>query len=232
MSRTLNQIPLNAARIAALAIATILPAATASAQSALGTPFIGRNNLSYQMAEQSRTGGSDLTRVYGLSYGRRLTGDNRPVQVSMVSRIGMRPFGEQDSGVLEFATSVGVSHDVAALPGLSVAASTGAEVMLWNNDEAGTGRIRVAIPVTGGVSYDLHVGQATLSPFATASIARNEVRTSQDDVETFRDREWDTRFSQGVSLRMNRVVLTSTRIVGEKGMPNRSRWAFSAGISY
>lgn len=231
MSRTLNHIALNAARAAALVVATILPASAASAQSALGTPFIGRNHLSYQMAEQSRTGGAELTRVYGLAYGRRLTSDSRPVQVSLVSRLGMRPLDEDRAGVMEFASSVGVSHDIAALPGLSVAASAGAEFMLWGTD-TDSGRIRVAIPVTGGMSYDIKIGEAMLSPFATASIARNDDRTYVNDVQVYRDREWDTRFSQGVSLRVNRVVLTSTRIVGEKGLPNHSRWTFAAGISY
>jgi hypothetical protein len=235
MSRNQNSI-IQVRRISrstfSLVIIAGLTATTLPAQTAIGTPFVGRNNLSYQMAELSRSGGTDLTRVYGLSYGRRFGQAGNPTQYAMVLSGSARPFDDVDGGVADFAGRVAISHDVAAIPGFSVAASAGAEVMAWGDDIAKTGRMLVTVPMTAGISYDLRVAGATLSPFATASIARHELRTYLDDVRQSREAGWDARYSSGVSLRVNHIVLTSTRIVGETGMPNKSRWSFSAGISY
>jgi hypothetical protein len=236
MSRTQTTIARMAVQVTrhampVLAIA-ILTASRIEAQAALGTPFVGPNNLSYQMAELSRTGGADLTRVYGLSYGRRFGSANNPTQYSMLLSGSARPFDDVDAGVADFSARIAASHAIAAFPGLSVAAAAGAEMMAWGDDAASTGRMMVTIPVTAGVSYDVRIAGAILSPFATASIARQELRTYLDDVRQSRDAERDARYSSGVSLRVNHVVLTSTRIIGETGMPNRSRWSFSAGISY
>jgi hypothetical protein len=236
MSRTQTTIarianPISRHAIPVFAIA-ILTATRIEAQAALGTPFIGPNVLSYQMAELSRSGGADLTRVYGLSYGRRFGGADNPTQYSMVLSGSARPFDDVEAGVADFAGRIAASHEVAAVPGLQVAASAGAEVMAWGDDVANTGRMLLTIPVTAGVSYDVSIAGATLSPFATASIARHDLRTYLDDVKQSSDAGWDARYSSGVSLRISHVVLTSTRIIGETAMPNKSRWSFSAGISY
>lgn len=229
IARMADQITRQAMPVVAIAI---LSASRIEAQAALGTPFVGPNNLSYQMAELSRSGGADLTRVYGLSYGRRFGAANNPTQYSMLLSGSARPFDDDAAGVADFAARIAASHAIGAVPGLSVAASAGGELMAWGDDAAQTGRMMLTIPVTAGVSYDVRIAGATLSPFATASIARQELRTYLDDVRQSRDAEWDARYSSGVSLRVSNVVLTSTRIVGETGMPNRSRWSFSAGISY
>jgi len=209
-----------------------LSARSLPAQTALGTPFIGANNLSYHLAELTRSGGAEITRVHGISYGHRFGAADRATHTTMVFRGSARPFDDVNAGVLDVAGAVGLSHASRAVTGLSVAASAGVGVMAWGDDIAKTGRMQITIPVTAGAGYDLRFRGVTLSPFAKATIARYDLRTYLDDERQSLDSGWDASYTSGVSVRLKEVVFTSTRIVGEHGMPERSRWAFSAGISY
>jgi hypothetical protein len=212
-------------------VAGLLPSAL-TAQAALGVPFIGATNLSYYSAELSRSGGSETTTLYGASFAHRFSEAANPMRGTMQLRFSAHPFDKVKAGVLDVAAMAGVERNVPTVPGLSVAASTGVDAMAWGNDIANTGRLHLTIPANAGVSYDLHVKSATVSPFAMGTIARYDLRSYVNDVRQTSDRGWDASYTTGASLRLKGVVLTTSRIVGEYGMPNKSRWAFSAGISF
>ncbi|MGE3616708.1 MAG: hypothetical protein AB7L66_12625 [Gemmatimonadales bacterium] len=212
-----------------LAALAVVPAA---AQTALGTPFIRSNHLSFYSAQNSRTGGPETTHTFGVVYGHQFGRLGKPTRVAMVLRGSARPFDDAAAGVLDAAASLALSHDVAAVPGLSVGASAGVAVTAWGDDLANTGRANFRYPATVGASYDIRMKRVTLSPFVTGSVARYDFRTYLNDVRQTQSTGWDGYYAIGASARLQEVVITSTRIVSEYGMPIRSRWAFSAGISF
>ncbi|MFN8581375.1 MAG: hypothetical protein U0163_10415 [Gemmatimonadaceae bacterium] len=234
MSRHTFFAPYVARSLTALALLTVLAPSTnsASAQAALGTPFIAKNNLSFQSSQLTRSGGDETTTMFGVVYGHRFGAADAPSNVTMVLRGSARPLDQMDSGVLDLSANVGITRTVASMPKLSLAASTGVGLMAWSDDAAKTGRVNVTVPVNAGVSYDLRVRSATITPFAMGSVARYRLRTALNDVVQTTDNGWDAYYTTGASLRLREVVLTSSRIAGEYGMPARSRWAFSAGISF
>lgn len=222
----------SSARTAIALVALAIAAVPASAQDALGTPFIGRNLFSFHTAQNTRSGGPATTQTFGAIYGHRFGALDAVSNVHLVVRASARPLEGVDSGVLDFAATVGASQDVAGIPNLSFAASTGVGLMAWSDDAARTGRVNMQIPVNTGLSYALKIGSATFSPFAMGTLARYDLRTSLDDVQLTKERGWDTYYTSGASLKLREVVLTSSVTSGEHGMPNKSRWAFSAGISF
>lgn len=234
MSRNIQpSIALRSGARAAIALLTLtVAAAPASAQAALGTPFIGRNLFSFHTAQNSRSGGAATTQTFGAIYGHRFGALDATSNVHLVVRFSARPLEGKDTGVLDMAATVGGAQEVPGIPNLSVAASVGAGLMAWADDAAKTGRAQLQIPVNSGVSYAIKLGSATLSPFAMGTLARYDLRTSLDDVQQTRERGWDTYYTSGASLKLREVVLTSSVTSGEHGMPNRSRWAFSAGVSF
>ncbi|HEX9563257.1 MAG TPA: hypothetical protein VF981_04770 [Gemmatimonadaceae bacterium] len=217
--------------VAASLVAGVVPTA-ATAQDALGVPFIGSNNLSFYTAQLTRDGGAETTTLLGMIYAHRFGAANNPTRMSLQLRGSARPFEDVSAGILDVATRVSVSHDVRAVRGLSVAGSLGAGVTAWGDDRANTGRLHVSLPASGGVSYDIRLGGVTISPFASASIARYDLRTYLDEERQSMDRGWDASYTTGTSLRVRDIVVTTSRIAGEQGMPDRSRWAFTAGISF
>ncbi len=242
MSRHSVAAPLHTARRSSASLAAVIGASLVSlatfvplashAQDALGTPFIGRHLLSFQTAQNTRTGGPATTNTFGLLYGHRFGPRDGQSHVNLVVRTGARPLEGTDSGVLDLAATLGVSQQLPALPGLSVAASTGIGLMAWSDDAAGTGRANFSVPANAGVSYALHLGGATLSPFAMGTVARYDVRNAVNDERVSREVGWDSYYATGATLRLREVAFATSRIVGERGMPQRSRWTFSAGISF
>ncbi len=224
-----RSIPPSAALIASL---SLLAASPMLAQDALGTPFIGRNLYSFHAAQNSRSGGGAHTTTFGAVYGHRFGAADAPSRVSLVVRFSARPLDGVDSGVLDMAATVGMSRTIDALPNLSVAASTGAGLMAWSDDAAKTGRAQFSIPANAGLSYAIKVGGATLAPFAMGTLSRYDLRRAVNDVQVSRDTGWDTYVSTGASLRLREVVFNTARVDGEHGMPTRSRWTFSAGVSF
>ncbi len=210
----------------------LLLAGSAQAQSALGTPFIGRNTVSYHSGELTRNGGPEMIRVPGIVYGRRFGDLARADGLVMVIRASGRPLSGETSGILDLSASIGTERAVPQVPGLMAAVSLGAGMMAWGDDSARTGRLDLSFPVSTGLSYAVRVKGATVSPFATAAVARYDRRTAVDDIRQSTARGWDGRYTAGVAVRLKELVLTSTRIYSEIGMPQRSRWAFSVGVSY
>jgi hypothetical protein len=230
MSRILPN-PAVILRVALAAAATSLVASTLAAQAALGTPFIGANNLSFRASELTKSGGAETTTVFGVHYGHRFSGSG-PTSIAMLLRGSARAFDDVQAGVLDVGANVAVSREIRSVRGLSLAASTGLGVMAWGNDANRTGRLHVTIPANAGVSYDLRVRGATLSPFVMGSVSRYDIRTSLDDARDSVDDGWDTTYTTGMSLRFRDIVLTTSSMHGEYGMPKRSRWGFSAGVSF
>jgi len=212
-------------------VLTLLGAPLA-AQTALGTPFIGANNLSFSSSQLTRTGGPEITTLFGASYARQFGSPDQATHTTLAVRVVARPFDEVKSGVVDMSVTFGMSYDVPELSGLSVAASAGIGMMAWGDDVANTGRSYRTVPASAGVSYDLHLKRLTISPFAMASLGRYDLRTYVDDVRQSSVTGWDTNYRLGASVRLKELVLTTARIIGEEGMPTRSRWAFSAGISF
>jgi len=205
---------------------------TANAQAALGTPFIGRTLLSFHSAQNTRSGGPETTTTFGVVYGHRFGQQEAPSNVNLMVRASARPLEGVDSGVLDFSATIGMSRTFEDVPHLSVAASTGVGMMAWSDDAAKTGRAHLSIPANAGLAYALRIRSATFAPFAMGSLARYDLRTSLNDERVSRETGWDTYVTTGASLRLREVVLTSSRISGEHGMPYSSRWTFAAGISF
>ena len=215
--------------IAGISLAT---AGQLGAQTALGTPFIKANNLSFYTSDLTRSGGPEMTRTFGLVYGHEFGRAEDAQHLTMVVRGAARAFDDVQAGVLDLGATIGVSHQVTALPGLSVAASTGLGLMAWGDDSLNTGRLHLTIPANVGASYDIRVRGATFSPFVSGTVNRYDLRTSVDDERDTVRNGWDANYAMGASLRLKEVVVTSSRIIGEYGMPNHSRWALSAGLSF
>lgn len=222
----------HARTIIAVASASGLLAPALAAQAALGTPFVRSNNLSFYSSELTRSGGTETTTMFGVLYGHRFGRSGDATRMTMVLRGSARPFDDVQAGVLDVAATIGASHDVRGLPGLSVGASSGATMMAWGDDAARTGRLHLTIPLNAGLGYDLRIRRATVSPFVMGTVARYDLRTSFDDVQQSVDQGWDAHYTAGASLRLQEIVLTTSRIVGEYGMPHRSRWTVSAGLSF
>lgn len=202
------------------------------AQAALGTPFIGSNTLRFHASQLTRSGGPEITTTFGIEYGHRFGPSDAPTRKTLVVRTSARAFDDVQAGVLDVSATAGVSRHVPQVRHLSVAASTGFGMKAWGDDVVKTGRLHLTIPANVGASYDLRVRGATLSPFAMGTVSRYDLRTSLDDVRQSLDRGWDAHYTTGVSLRLTEVVVTTTRVHGEYGMPDRSRWTFSAGVSF
>jgi hypothetical protein len=233
MSRSLMQYagPALARGRATLPIAmTALIGSTLPAQTALGTPYIGSNTLSFYSTELPRSGAPETATTYGVAYGHRFGMAESATRMTMLVRLNARAIDEE-KGLAEFAARVGVSHDVRQVPGLALAAAWGVGAIAWGDNAADTGRVHFTIPAEVGASYDLRIGSATVSPFASASMQRYNRRTGIESPEVV-EKGWDATYTTGVSLRLSEIVLTSSRIAGEWGMPQRSRWAFSAGVSF
>ncbi len=239
MSRTTLPPRLDARRAARLAVRGAVALALLAglvpelaAQAALGAPFIGRHAIRFETAELTRDGSPEMTTVVGGSYGRQLGRPTGPSRFAIHFRGSARPFDDAEAGVLDVSSDITIDRAVRQLPGISVAGSLGLSMMGWGDDIAETGRLLVSVPMTAGVAYDLRIGGATLAPYFSYTIAAYDMRTGVDNVQTSRNTGWDARHAIGTSLRLKEVVLTSSRIVGEYGMPTGSRWTFSAGISY
>lgn len=213
------------------AMASALPSALV-AQAALGAPFIGRSTLSFYSAEISRTGGPASTEMYGLAYGHRFGQSGNPTRLTMQLRGSTRPFDSEKPSVADLSALVGLEREVAAVPGLSLAVSTGVDATAWGDDAGNTSRAHLRVPASVGVSYDIRVKGATFTPFAMSSISRYDIRTYVNDVEQSRNQGWDVSYVTGASLRFNNIVLMTNRIASEYGMPKDHRWAMSAGISF
>lgn len=202
------------------------------AQQPLGVPFIGNNHLAFYSTERSKDGvGSSVTATFGGLYARQFGGESRLVRPSLMVRANARPLADT-AGVLDFAATLAMTHQVAAIDGLSVSAAAGAGTLIWGDEATNDGRIGVTVPLTLGVGYDLHIGGATLAPFVAPAIVRYSLRTYENDARVATERGWDTQFTSGASLRFKEVVLSTSRIRGEKGSPNSSRWTFAAGMSF
>lgn len=227
MSRTLMQF---AGRALPLAAMTALVGSALPAQAALGTPYIGSNTLSFYTSELPRSGAPETAATFGAAYGHRFGKAESATRMTMLVRLNARSF-DPEKGIAEFAARVGVSHDVRQVPGLALAAATGVGAIAWGDNAADTGRVHFTIPAEVGASYDLRLGSATIAPFASASVQRYNRRTGIESPEV-EEKGWDATYTTGVSLRLRELVLTSSRIAGEWGMPQKSRWAFSAGVSF
>lgn len=224
------RVPLAAATL--IAALSLSGAKTALAQDALGTPFIGRNLFSFHSAQNTRSGGAEQTTTFGALYGHRFGPTESMTRLNLVVRASARPLDGVDSGVLDLAATVGLSRAFETAPKLSIAASTGVGLMAWSDDAARTGRAQLSVPVNAGASYAFKVGGATLAPFAMGTVSRFDLRNAVNDVQVSRDTGWDTFYATGASLRLREVVFSTSRIDGERGMPTRSRWTFSAGVSF
>lgn len=217
---------------AAAAMLAALAPALVHAQDALGTPFIGNHLISFHTAQNTRLDRPAATNTFGVLYGQRFRASASGSHVNLTVRASARPLEGVDSGILDFAATVGLSRQLSALPALSFAASTGVGLMAWADDAAKTGRANFTVPANAGVSYALHIGGATLSPFAMGSMARYDLRNAVNDERTSRETGWDSYYATGATLRLREVALSTSRIAGERGMPSRSRWAFAAGVSF
>ena len=242
MSRTLQtQTPrrnvLNALATVVVGL-TLATSNTAQAQRALGLPYVGRNQFSILVTEQSRDGiSTDKEAVFGVSFGRQINSNDAPVQLSVIARAAARALDTRESGIFDGGLTIAASHDVRAIEGLSVTGAAGVTAMVWGDigpqdDDADRGRIVNSVPLSVGMSYDVRVGGATFAPFVSTTHAYSRGRDYVDDEPTNRTSSWKLGHSAGVSVRFRETVLSLSNIYRESGMPNRNRVAFSAGMSW
>lgn len=220
---------------AAMTLALVTPD-TAQAQQAIGVPFVGRNHLSFSVTELSRDGIElDRKAVFGGIYGRRLGRDEAPVQYSVIVRAAARAMEATEDAIAEAGFSVAGTHQVRALPGLSVTGAAGLSAVVWSQ-ENGSGPERSQLvagaPITAGVAYDIRLGRATIAPFISLSSAYSTEREHLGDDRVARHDGWRWTNSTGVSVRFREAVLTLSEINRERGMPHRNRVLFSAGMSW
>jgi hypothetical protein len=224
--------------IATLAgLTTLATANTAHAQQDFGLAFVGRNQFSVSVTERSRDGVStEQEAVFGVSYGRRLNGDG-PVQLSVVARAAARALDASEAGIFDGGLTVAATHNVRAIDGLSISGAAGVTAMVWGNvgpqsDEEDTGRIVNSVPLSLGMSYDVRVGSATFAPFIAATHAYSRGRDYVNNDPINKTSSWRLGHSAGVSVRFRETVLSLSKVSRESGMPNRDRWALSAGMSW
>lgn len=205
-----------------------------AAQTALGVPFIGANHLSFYSTELSRDGVATTTStLYGGRYGRRFGDAMEPSSVALVVQVAGRSLDGPTDGVLDASLTTSWSRRMDEVTNrLSVSAAAGASLLGWglSNDEIGLAH--VSLPLTVGAAYDVRIGSATFSPFVAPALAWSSTRHYQNDERVATDTGWDARWSGGASLRFRDMVLTAGGIHGERGLPNRSRWTFAAGMSF
>jgi hypothetical protein len=207
----------------------------ASAQAALGMPYIGRNHLSfYSTGLATNLTGSATTTLFGGRYGRQFGAPGAASQLAVKAQIAVRTLDGPTDGIADVALDVSWARRMDELTSrMTLAVAAGASVLAWDtNQDDATGRANFTIPATAGISYDISVGSATISPFVAPSVAWYRTEQWVNNVETVRSSGLDARFMSGASLRMKEIVLTAGSIRGEKGLPSHGRWTFAAGISF
>ncbi|GMV03825.1 MAG: hypothetical protein AMXMBFR53_01070 [Gemmatimonadota bacterium] len=223
---------LGVAAVASLALAGA--GSDASAQSSLGMPFIGNNHLSFYSTALSTDGVASATSaLYGGRYGRRFGSEGAATRFSVAIQGAARSLSDGNEGVADVSVTAALTRSMVEVdPKLSVSVAAGMGALAWGFDHQDTGIAHLSTPISAGLAYDIRIGSATFSPFVSPSVARYDNRTYVDDVRTSRDEGWDARVVWGASLSLKEVVLTTSGIRGEPGLPHRSRWAFAAGISF
>lgn len=224
-------------RFGAVALASLALAGASSgvsAQSTHGVPFIGNNHLSFYSTELSTDGVAEATStLYGGRYARRFGADASWTRLSLAVQGAARSLANENDGVADLSVSAAVTRRVHELDsGITVSAGAGTGLLAWGFDHDDTGIVRMSVPLSAGVAYDIRIGGATFTPFAAPAIAWYDNRTYANDVQITRVTGWDARVTWGASLSLKEVVLTTSGVHGEPGLPNRSRWTFSAGISF
>lgn len=230
--------PLQQAVAAAIVGLALTATDTALAQQALGVPFVGRNHLSVSVTERSRDGiGTEQAAVFGGMYGRRFSDETAPVQLSVIVRAAARALTAQEDGIVDAGITVAATHPVRALAGLAITGAAGAGAVLWGQDgeisgEAYSGRILANIPLSAGLSYDVRAGRATFTPFVNMTGTYSKVRDYVNDERIGETSGWRLGHTAGVSARFRETVFSLSGVSRERGMPNRNRVVFSAGMSW
>lgn len=218
-------------------IAFAVASNTMQAQAAIGVPFVGRNHLSFSVTELSRDGiGTERTAVFGGVYGRRFGSDDAPVQLSMLVRGAARPTNGIEDGVVDGSVVVAGTHKMGSQDQLSITGAVGVGAVAWgqeaNADAPDRGRMVARAPVSAGVAYDLRLGRAVIAPFVALTGAYTSERTYIDDERTSLTDGWRLGHTAGISVRFKEAVLSLSEINRERGMPNKNRILFSAGMSW
>lgn len=220
---------------AAALLGLTIAAGNAQAQQALGVPLAGKNNLSLSVTELSRDGiGEEKTAVYGGIYGRRLSEDNSRLQFSVIVRTAVRALEKvSDEGIVDAGMMLAATYRLNAL---SITGATGGSAVVWGQKASPNGpdrgRIVAREAITGGAAYDIKLGSAVVSPFVSYTGAWSSERDYLNDVEVSKRNGWRYNNSAGVSLRFRETVLTLSEINRERGMPNRNRVMFTAGMTW
>jgi hypothetical protein len=213
-----------------------LAATDTHAQQPVGVPFIGSNHLSVSVTELSRDGiGSQRATVLGALYGHRFGGSAAKVQPSMIVRVAARPLDGVEQGILDAGVTLAATREL--VRGLNVTAAAGVSAVAWGDgapepNEPATGRIIVRAPLSAGLAYDIGIGGATIAPFVNVAMAYSTEREYAGDVRLATDNGWKLGNAAGVSVRFRETVLSISGISRERGLPNSSRVAFSAGMSW
>ena len=230
--RSRKAIVVNLAAAALLGLATT--AGSVQAQQALGVPLAGRNNLSVSVTELSRDGiVEEKTAVYGGVYARQLNAGN-PVQYSVIVRTAVRALEKvSQEGIVDAGVTLAATRRMKAL---SITGAAGTSAVVWGQEASGDqpdrGRIVARVPITGGVAYDIQVGPAIVAPFLSYTAAYSSERDYLNDTRVNTHNGWRSTNSSGVSVRFRDVVLTVSEINRERGMPNRNRTLFTAGMTW
>lgn len=206
----------------------------ASAQASLGMPFTGNNHLSFYSTGLSDDGVvRTMSTLYGGRYAHRFWADGKSGSLSVAVQVAARELSGGNDGIGDASVTVAWTRRMTELDdNLTLSGAVGSSAVAWGFDDFDTGTAHLSTPFTAGIGYDIHIGGATLSPFVAPSVAAYDHRTYVDDVRTSKVTGWDARVSWGASLSLKEVVLTTSGIRGETGMPRSSRWAFAAGISF
>jgi hypothetical protein len=221
-----------------LLVVLTVAAGRAHAQEAIGVPFIGNNHLAFYTTELSRDGvGKPKASIFGAIYGHRFGDQEEGWTFSLVARAGARALENSTDGILDTNVAVAASRRVPGVDRLSVTASTGVGAMAWgqgptNPGAPQNGHLSLRVPTSAGLAYDLHMGRATVAPFAALTTSYSSERDYVNDVRTARDGGWRVGTQAGVSVRFRETVMSLSEVTREHGLPTSSRVVFTAGMSW
>ena len=206
----------------------------AAGQSTLGVPFIGNNHLSFYSTALATDGvGQSTTTLFGGRFARRFGPAQSQSSMAVNAQIAARPLDGPTDGIADVSLTTSWTRRMDEITDrLAVSMAVGGSVLAWATENDDVGLAHISVPVSFGVSYDIRIGAATLSPFAAPAVAWYNTRRYLNDVRVVDDTGWDARVSTGASLSLRDIVLTAGGIRGEHGLPRDNRWTFAAGVSF
>ncbi|HEX6314548.1 MAG TPA: hypothetical protein VFZ73_06795, partial [Gemmatimonadaceae bacterium] len=146
----------------------------------------------------------------------------------------VRALNQQEDGIVDAGVTLAATRQMAG--GLSVTGAAGVTAIVWgmqgDEGEPDQGRVVARTPITLGAAYDLRLGAVTIAPFLNFTGGYSSEREYVNDERVQLYTGWRFSNASGVSVKLSEMVLTFTEIARERGLPNKHRMLFTAGMSW